>query len=951
MKPRSRQALLSLLLGSLLLPLQMGRAQTLPALAVKAVTTPKEAFGFNIGDDYCLANYQQLQAYWEKLQRESARIKVVSIGNTEEGRPQLAAIVTSPMNHRRLDHFRQIARRLALVTDVDQDEARKLAAEGKAVVWIDAGIHATETLCPQAMIETVYQIVAGTDEETRRILDDVIILFVHANPDGHDLVANWYMRQPDPKRRSFGGLPRLYQKYIGHDNNRDFYANTQAETKNLNRFMYREWFPQVMYNHHQSGPAGTVLFCPPFRDPFNYFCDPLVVTGIDAFGAAMVQRLLAEGKPGATIRSGAPYSTWFNGGLRTTASFHNIIGLLTETIGSPTPIQIPLVAAKQLPRGDYLAPVAPQPWHFRQSVEYSLTASKAVLDHASRHREPLLYNIWLMGHNAIKRGNRDSWTITPRIVAAAQASTRGGRAGGEGRAIQGGQRGAEDFARFFHDPARRDSRGYILPADQPDFLTATKFVNALLGAGVQVHRAVADFAVAGKLYPRGSYVVKCAQAFRAHVLDMFEPQDHPNDFAYPGGPPVRPYDSAGYTLAFQMAVRFDRMLDGFDGPFEELTGLVVPPPPARVLDAEGAVGFFLSSLLNDSFRAVNRIQKSGERVCRLQEPAFVAGMTYPAGTFYIPRGPATLGVLESIAAELGTPLRGSRAAPGAEAVALKPVRVGLWDRYGGSMPSGWTRWLLEQFEFPFRLVYAPELDQGALRDRFDVLILVDGAYAPPGRGGGGPGAGRGGTSGDQPDEAGAAAANEQPQTEASRNQRGTITAARTVPQLKAFLEDGGTILAIGSSTRLSQELGLPLANHLVEVGKDGREQPLPPEKFYVPSSVLKVRIDPSSTLGWGLGVEADVMFSASPTFRWTEGADATHLRSVGWFDTGAPLRSGWAWGQEHLDGGIAIVDARVGKGRLALYGPQVLFRGQPHGTFKLVFNGIVQSVVDEKPVE
>jgi hypothetical protein len=275
----------------------------------------------------------------------------------------------------------------------------------------------------------------------------------------------------------------------------------------------------------------------------------------------------------------------------------------------------------------------------------------------------------------------------------------------------------------------------VLPADQPDFPTATKFVNALLTAGVQVHRATAGFTIAGRSYPKGSYVVKTAQAFRAHVLDMFEPQDHPNDFAYPGGPPVRPYDAAGYTLVFQMAVRFDRVLDGFDGPFEEIREPVVPPPPARVLDAEGAVGFFLSPLLNDSFRAVNRLHQAGEEVRRLQEPAFVRGVTYPAGTFFIPRRATTLAVLEKIAAEIGTPLRGTPCAPGAEAVVLRPARVGLWDRYGGSMPSGWTRWLLEQFEFPVQLIYAPELDKGQLRDKLDVLILVDGAYGAPARGG------------------------------------------------------------------------------------------------------------------------------------------------------------------------------------------------------------------------
>ncbi len=906
---------------------QPGRGQ---APATRTITTPKEYFGFNIGDDYCLANYQQLKGYWEKLERESERIKIVKIGDTEEGRPQLMAIVTSPANHARLARYQRIARRMALGEGESETEALRLASDGKAVVWIDAGIHATETLCPQMLIETVYQFVSYTDEETNRILNDVIILFVHANPDGQDLVADWYMREKDPKKRSLAGVPRLYQKYIGHDDNRDCYANTQAETKNLNRVLYREWFPQILYNHHQAGPAGTVLFCPPFRDPFNYFCDPLAINGIDALGAAMVQRFLVEGKPGATIRSGAPYSTWFNGGLRTTCTFHNMIGLLTETIGSPTPMQIPLVLQKQLPKGDYLAPIAPQTWHLRQSVEYSVTANRAVLDYASRHREQLLYNIWRMGRNAIERGNRDSWTITPKVVEAAQGGGRGGRGG------------TSDFERLFHDPARRDPRGFVLPADQPDFLTATKFINALLAAGVQVHRATDDFELKGKKYPRGSYVVKCAQAFRAHVLDMFEPQDHPNDFAYPGGPPIAPYDSAGYTLAFQMGIKFDRVLDGFDGPFEEIKDLVITPPPGRIANAEDAAGFFLSRQTNDSFRAVNRLLKSGEEVRRLQEPFIVSGKTYPAGTFYIARMPTTLPVLKKLAAELGTSFQGSAEAPVKQAVEVKPVRIGLWDRYGGSMPSGWTRWLLERFEYSFQLVFVPELDRGKLRDKFDVLILVDGAIA---------GRGRGVPRPDGPDAAppdAGPAGDEQSIPPEYRGRRGAITTAKTVPQLREFLENGGTILTIGSSTTLAEMLGLPVGNYLVEKDGEGKERPLSREKFFVPSSVLRMRVDASAPLAWGLDEEVDVMFSGSPTFRLPEDAEKKGLRRIAWYDSKTPLRSGWAWGQEHLNGGTAIVEAKVGRGRLILSGPQIFFRGQPHGTFKFLFNALAQSGTNQK---
>jgi hypothetical protein len=869
-------------------PVSPGQPQPVPQ--AKAVTPPKAHFGFNIGDDYCLANYQQLTSYWKKLEAESDRLKLVTIGTTEEGRPQLMGVVTSPANHRELGRYRDIARRLTLAEGVGAAEAAQLAAAGKAVVWIDGGLHASESLCAQALIETLYQFVSSNDPETLRILDGVIILFVHANPDGMDLVADWYMRAKDPQKRSLLGLPRLYQKYIGHDNNRDFYANTQAETKNMNRVLYREWFPQIVYNHHQTGPAGTVLFVPPFRDPFNYQIDPLVISGIDAVGAAMMQRFLAEDKPGATCRSGAPYSTWFNGGLRTTTYFHNMIGLLSETVGSPTPMQIPFVPGKQLPRADYLAPVPPQTWHFRQSVDYSVTANKAVLDYASRHREQLLHSMWLMGKKAIDRGGRDSWTITPRVVQAAQD---------DGAKFMKGSGGAKEFERFFHQPEKRDPRGYILPFDQSDFLTATKFVNVLFGTGVKIHVATADFTVAGKKYRKGSYVVKCAQAFRAHALDMFEPQDHPNDFAYPGASPTPPYDSAGYTLAYQMGVQFDRILDGFDGPFAEVKS-VLAPPPAMVLDADGAVGFFLAARTNDAFRAVNRLLKAGEEVGRLQEPFNADGVPHPAGMFFVTRRPTTLALLEKIAGELGTRFVGTRVMPGKEAAALKPVRLGLWDRQGGSMPSGWTRWLLEQFEFPYQVVFVDELDKGGLRDKFDVLVFVDDAA----------------TARDGP-------------------------GAATVAQLAKFLDAGGTVLAIGGATYLGKELGLGVANHLVVKYADGTAKAPGRDAYYVPASVLQVRVDPKQPLAWGMGETADVMFANSPTFRLPgEGKD---LVRVAWFDGKAPLRSGWAMGQEYLDGGVAVVDARVGKGRLVLYGPQILFRGQPHGTFKLFFNGIVRA--------
>ncbi|HXH05461.1 MAG TPA: M14 metallopeptidase family protein, partial [Vicinamibacterales bacterium] len=487
------------------------------APVAQSVTSPRQFFGHDIGADYQLPNYRQLAEYWQRLDRESDRLRVVEIGRTAEGRAQLMAIVTSPDNHRRLERYKEIARRLALAEDLDEAQARALAREGRAVVWIDGGLHATEVLGAQQLMETVYQLVSRTDPETTRILDDVIVLAVHANPDGHDLVADWYMREPVPERRSTAGIPRLYQKYVGHDNNRDFYLSSQPETTNMNRILFREWFPQIVYNHHQTGPAGAVMFAPPFRDPFNYVFDPLVPVQIDMVGAAMHSRFEAEGKPGVVTRRAASYSTWWNGGLRTTVYFHNMIGLLTETIGNPTPIEIPLVPDRLLPDSNQFYPITPQRWRFRQSIDYSVTANYAVLDYASRYRETLLFNIYRMGRNSIERGSRDHWTITPDKIERLKAAIARGESGGERGPRAGGRGAGAAPAKYFEvlrDHALRDPRGYVIPADQPDFPTAVKFVNALIKTGVTVHRARERFSVGGRDYPAGSFVVLTAQAFR-----------------------------------------------------------------------------------------------------------------------------------------------------------------------------------------------------------------------------------------------------------------------------------------------------------------------------------------------------------------------------------------------------------------------------------------------------
>jgi hypothetical protein len=907
--------LCSLLCAFLLCSTAASRAQDVPA---RAITTPNAQFGHDIGDDYFLVNYTQYVDYLRKIARESDRMTLVDIGRTEEGRPELMAIITSPENHRKLAQYKAMNRKLALADGLTDEEARRLAKAGKAVVWIDGGLHANEVLGAQQLIETIYRLNAKMDPETLRILDDDIILCVLVNPDGMELVSNWYMRQPDVLDRSLSDVPRLYQKYAGHDDNRDFYMMNLSETANANQVLYREWFPVILYNHHQTGPAGAVLFAPPFRDPFNYNVDPLVVLGIDLVGAAMHTRLAAEGKPGAVMRSAAPYSTWFNGGIRTTAYFHNQIGILTETIGSPTPEQIPFVPEMQLPRADVPNPIAPQTWHFRQSIEYSITNNYAILDIASKRKEDFLFNMYKMGKNAIEKGSRDSWTMHPSRIEAARLALRSPvrlRGGAPSMA-----RGNDVYATVLHDPAARDPRGFILSADQPDFLTATKFVNILIKAGIVVHRATAPFTVAGKLYPAGSYVVKSAQAFRAHLMDMFEPQDHPDDVPYPGGPPRPPYDATGYNLAYSMGIVFDRILDAFDGPFEALANVVVPPP-GRVTAAPAGGGYLLSHQVNDAFVAVNRLLKAHEEVDWLTSATTVNGKTYPVGTMFIPATRAALVILQKTAADKGLHIDPIAEVPPGGRMALKPVRIGLWDEYGGSISSGWTRWLFEQYEFPFDLVYPQTLDAGNLNATFDVLVFPDGAIPV-----------RDFLNGNQPPPASVPAE--------FRGRLGQVSISRTVPAIRAFVEHGGTVLTIGSSTILGQHLGLPVRDALAELTPAGNERPLPREKFYIPGSILDARIDNTKPLAYGMGEHAMVFYDESPAFHLLPDAAQSGVTPIAWYENGSPLRSGWALGQHYLDQAVSIVDASLGRGHVVLFGNEVAWRAQPHGTFKLLFNGV-----------
>jgi hypothetical protein len=405
---------------------------------------------------------------------------------------------------------------------------------------------------------------------------------------------------------------------------------------------------------------------------------------------------------------------------------------------------------------------------------------------------------------------------------------------------------------------------------------------------------------------------------------MFEPQNHPNDFQYPGGPPVPPYDAAGWTLAYQMGILFDRIMDGVEGPFTRIPDGTIQPLKGKTIASAGKAGFYLSAANNHSFTAVNALLKEGATVYRIEQQ--LPGV--PAGSFFVPAKGASATWLLNNASALGADLYAAETTP-RSMKKITPSRVALWDTYGGSMASGWMRWIMDEYQFKADLVYAQDIDKGNLHEKYDLIIFVGGAIPAP-----------------RAETASARMGSSGPKAEdipaEYRKQLGNISSEKSIPALKTFLENGGRIITMGTSTNLAYHLGVPVRNALTEM-INGTERNLPAEKFYIPGSLLRMRIDTASPAAWGMQTHADVLFDRSPVFSIAPDAQTNgKVRPIAWFDSDQVLRSGWAWGQAYLNNGVAAFAAQVGKGTLYGFGPEITFRAQSHGTFKFVFNQMYQ---------
>jgi len=726
-----------------------------PAEAQSQITSPEKFFGFQLGSDRHIARWDKIVEYYKLLAKESDKIKVVDMGPTTMGNPFLLVIISSPTNLAKLERLREINVKISDPRGLTEQDVKKMVGEGRAVICQSMSLHATEIGGTQMAPELAFDLLARGDEETQRILDNVIFLLVPSfNPDGAIMVADWYQKTLGTEYEG-AGLPWLYHKYVGHDNNRDAFQTNMIESQYMAKILFTDWIPQAYLDHHHMGSYGARIYVPPYAEPIRPLADPLVWREMSWYGAHIAYKEEEAGLSG--IINMSQYSGWGHFGFHWITPFHNIAGMLTESASAKlaTPLYID---PSQLQGGARGLPTYaeqtnfPNPWpggwwRLRDIVERQKVSAWALLDLAARNKETVLWNAYLKAKRQTERG------------------------------------------------AQGKPAAYVIPAVQHDPLTAVKLVNKLLVQGIEVKQAPKGFTAAdGMSYPSGSYFIPLAQPKMGLIRYLLGRTFYPdNDWTRAkDGSPMRPYDMATDTMFEFMGVRVDALDNAVKGDFPKLTA----PVPAVGKVTRGAFGYVFDGRLNDSFKAASLLIDKGVTVRRVDQ----AGDGLRPGDFYVAAGQEA--VMADIARQTGVDFAALKSEVKQANHEVKRMRAGMYQRYsGGNMDEGWTRFLLEQFSLPYTTLMDAEIKKGDLNVKYDVIILPDdstamitGERAAPSGG-----------------ERGRPMSSVPPEYRSGIGNEG-------VEALKAFVQKGGVLVTLGQATGFAiEKFGLPIRNALANM--------------------------------------------------------------------------------------------------------------------------------------
>jgi hypothetical protein len=865
-------------------------ALTAPGItAQQAVPQPDQYFGFKIGSDGELARYPKILEYFQTIAKSTDRVTYEEIGKTTMGNSYALLRISSPQNLARFDRLVEINRRLADPRGLSEAEAQKLAAEGKPFYLLYATIHSTEVSNGQAIINIVHRLATENSPQIRQILDNSVVLMVPSqNPDGQHLVIDhWYKTKGTNYNRVY---PDLYHKYVGHDDNRDWFMFTQKETRMNIELVQNTYKPIISHDMHQQGAGGSRIFVPPFTDPFDVNIHPILALGQATVGQAMASALIGEGKEGvAWLQS---YDMWSP--ARQYMIYHGQPRILTEIANSGGNLADPYVNPQegrplgpQERRWNFPVPYSKDTWTLGQQVDYGMTAALAGMAHVAKYGHEWLYNFYTVHR---------------------------------------------DWVNYDKGPF-----AFIVPATQRDPYATYEMLDILKFGDVEIHKATAAFSANGKTYPAGSWVIKTAQPYGAFAKTMLEKQDYPDLRVFPGGPPQRPYDVTGHTLWMLMGVTVDVADMPFDAPLEivkevaPVAATVAARPKGAYLVDPGSYGFF---------KTVAELQKANVPVYRAGKAFDAQGAKYAAGTWVIPPTAAAQKIVETAGKSLGIAIAGVDRVPAVDGFRLKPAtKVGLW-KGANNMPGGWLLWMLEQYGINHEIVKSQDFT-GDLNAKYDVILLPTNTSKARIVNG----------------------------LDPKRNDPAEWSWAFGVGEdgwkkLRAFVENGGTLLAIGTAVDTAQELfDLPIDKALPEgrpapatgsadaVLRDTFSSPArlmqtlrdrvadPQSLFYCPGSLLANEFDVNNPVAWGMPASWPVFFEGDQAYRLRPGF-GIETQVVSRYPTSNILQSGWLLGEEYLRDQANILSFRINKGFVVTYGSQVDFRTQPRTTFKLIFNGM-----------
>lgn len=833
---------------------------------VGSIPTPESIIGFEPGTDYKMANWDQVYAYFKALDTASDKVEVLEVGETEMGRPMIIALISSPENLRNKEKYKEIQRKLADPRLSSDSELPRLVEEGKSVMLVTCSLHATELGATQMSPVMAYQMATENTPVMTQILENVIlVLFPSANPDGVQMTADHYMSQnPGPGVR-VTGLPRLYSKYTGHDNNRDWYMLTQKESMIIAKQMYEEWFPEIVFDMHQKG-GGSRIFLPPFADPLNPLIHPQIVREIQLLGGYMNSDLIDAGYPWVQNQSG--FTMWWHGGMRTAPYYHNMVGVMSEAasanLASPTiPTEEQIARIRERPKPEptinYPVPwVDDRPWRLIDIMTEDRIAVLAVLKAAARNKDMFIKNYYTMNKEAIEKGGTE-----------------------------------KPYA-------------FVMSADQHDIGAMVYFIETMLKQDTDFHLATRGFNAGGKRYPAESVIVYLAQPTRPNILGIMDTQ------IYPSG--RRPYDITGWTLPLQMGVEYDRI----DEPFNARTRpYTIAEPFSRGGTQEAPRAYYIGGNSIDHFKALNRLFKKNYSASIISEPYTVNEQEFPPGSIVLDVQGNIAGDIAELKKDLSLTIVESDAVDNSKKVALTKPRIGLIDN-PSSMPVGWMRWVLENNEFDYALVNNEDFEKGNLNDNFDVLLFTITPQIP----GGGGGRGRGQPAAQQ--------ITEEERLALEEMQRQRQEAEQKVQQeLRNFVQQGGTAVSwSGTVNYMIQTFDLGITD--VQTSRD---------EFSIPGSILKINVDTSHPVTYGMQAETYIFFRNNRVLRTNES------RVLGKYPGTNPLVSGYVLGPEVIQNTDNIIHETVGNGKVVLISFEPMFRAQPVGTFKLVFNSILYSVM------